>query len=1071
VTGLAQWQAEILRLWLSNIGRSANTADIVLFRGLLDTKEEVISAGLRLLLNSAPQYGKLTGSPQGDTCTASSWVQQSFSSLEEHKAAPMNGPNATPLLEGPSTVVNDMQLLGYGQILQPSSIPDNYFLTPSSHMKPGSRVKERQANNAPFGTGIRDHSSALSVYLPSDNTTSNRGQHLRELVNHFISKKATKGCGNIRSHEHQTGKFICSLGCGRRFRTSADTFRHEEIVYPQQFWFCYMCGDMGNPSERHLFTREDKMRQHIKKYNHATVNLNQCRVPNIRTPFPKKCDLCSHHRHRNWKERCKHIIWHCKKGHYATNTNASGTGQAQDHLVTGGDGDDDDDDGDDDDNDEDDKDDLEDENWDATWMDEFTDQGNGEGPSNWKPDHQKEENDRDDEDDLFSTWVRDSPGLWDYPSSVRITSLHPVDSEQTDFRTTMAWIKWMKRHATDGNVSSAFSVELLPVLEDGTPSKLQTYVVKQYSACNHDLYQRELEILSNPHNDSECTNLRGCHGTFEYVDDFEQRQDNMLLENSGIQAESLPFQIMDETHDLARSQLIYSGFDRIQLAILKDTWSSRLWTLQRLLAPCCDCVVSSDQIFGQQNAVRSRIMAIQHLDLIQLDFAREIISTIQEMQCTMHTNQNCWIRTPETPRNAKTIIPDLIARHREELQDRETTRSRTFPLLHDTMRYSSLQDQIPPSKIDVRLSKSSFDVVLTKNQEQKEEVDAHRHASAPLPHGSWVLSSEGYCPWCRHFQDVVLKLDLRKLHRSKGVVCKICCSRRSSIFTWKVVPDNHIDTDSGNNAKRLDRPGRSSTSSRPYPTTKATTREDLLAEIESWTTEERPKDMFWFRGLAGTGKSTVARTVAQTYPKKHLSSNLFFHSPKHYRNKNLGIVNSAESGMRLLRHDHNGRLLIEPPSYPTSLYSIFQHDWYLTGDSMQQEDHTMWAKMAEKSCPGFWALPHTTSSGGEHLVFDSNDTTAWLDFCLHSPYRQLSSHRAFYVRHSVLQGRITKRHGRIQARTQSRWKQSSSGRGPRALHTQACFPFPYLLSCPRHGNTKARLPSWDDVALARMSSY
>ena len=41
------------------------------------------------------------------------------------------------------------------------------------------------------------------------------------------------------------------------------------------------------------------------------------------------------------------------------------------------------------------------------------------------------------------------------------------------------------------------------------------------------------------------------------------------------------------------------------------------------------------------------------------------------------------------------------------------------------------------------------------------------------------------------------------------------------------------------------------------------TREDVLNEIESWTKDFKKSPVFWLNGLAGTGKSTIAQTVAE----------------------------------------------------------------------------------------------------------------------------------------------------------------------------------------------------------------
>ncbi|OAK94516.1 putative WD-repeat protein [Phaeosphaeriaceae sp. SRC1lsM3a] len=55
------------------------------------------------------------------------------------------------------------------------------------------------------------------------------------------------------------------------------------------------------------------------------------------------------------------------------------------------------------------------------------------------------------------------------------------------------------------------------------------------------------------------------------------------------------------------------------------------------------------------------------------------------------------------------------------------------------------------------------------------------------------------------------------------------------------------------------------------------TRVDLLREIHSWADGEDERCIFWLSGLAGTGKSTIARTVARSYyDRQRLAASFFF---------------------------------------------------------------------------------------------------------------------------------------------------------------------------------------------------
>ncbi|KAK2752991.1 nacht and wd40 domain protein [Colletotrichum kahawae] len=55
------------------------------------------------------------------------------------------------------------------------------------------------------------------------------------------------------------------------------------------------------------------------------------------------------------------------------------------------------------------------------------------------------------------------------------------------------------------------------------------------------------------------------------------------------------------------------------------------------------------------------------------------------------------------------------------------------------------------------------------------------------------------------------------------------------------------------------------------------TRERLLAEIAQWAEDPEGKCIFWLRGAAGTGKSTISRTIAKSFSDKgKLAASFFF---------------------------------------------------------------------------------------------------------------------------------------------------------------------------------------------------
>ena len=54
------------------------------------------------------------------------------------------------------------------------------------------------------------------------------------------------------------------------------------------------------------------------------------------------------------------------------------------------------------------------------------------------------------------------------------------------------------------------------------------------------------------------------------------------------------------------------------------------------------------------------------------------------------------------------------------------------------------------------------------------------------------------------------------------------------------------------------------------------TRKELLDEIEQWAASPSGKCIFWLNGMAGTGKTTIARTVARCLKDKRLLAASFF---------------------------------------------------------------------------------------------------------------------------------------------------------------------------------------------------
>ena len=80
------------------------------------------------------------------------------------------------------------------------------------------------------------------------------------------------------------------------------------------------------------------------------------------------------------------------------------------------------------------------------------------------------------------------------------------------------------------------------------------------------------------------------------------------------------------------------------------------------------------------------------------------------------------------------------------------------------------------------------------------------------------------------------------------------------------------------------------------------TRVDVLRQIFDWADGQDERCIFWLNGLAGTGKSTIARTVACEYSeRKRLGTSFFFsrgggdvsHAGKFFTSIAVQLANNA----------------------------------------------------------------------------------------------------------------------------------------------------------------------------------
>jgi serine/threonine protein kinase len=272
----------------------------------------------------------------------------------------------------------------------------------------------------------------------------------------------------------------------------------------------------SDPSKNHLFTREDKFRGHIATVHQGnnSISLDECRILGIKPHYPGRCGLCTHHRHRNWKDRCQHIVAHYKNGDF-DRTNLGGQVIEPDQIA----------DIDDDDND-DDNDDGDDEGGHTGQQDESKDH-RMDGPSFGDPPSDQHDKSPDTDNDPgfdFNQWL--SPECWNFPTTITLQEL-PGEVKSENQGPSQHVIRWLGRVNKKGGTAAVYKVAMPLDLDSGDRVASKNYAVKQYPMEHEASYSWELEAFSLL--GRERSIIR-CYGTFEYFDRQGRIVRNILLE-------------------------------------------------------------------------------------------------------------------------------------------------------------------------------------------------------------------------------------------------------------------------------------------------------------------------------------------------------------------------------------------------------------------------------------------------------------------------------------------------------------------------------------------------------------
>ncbi|ORY19162.1 hypothetical protein BCR34DRAFT_206984 [Clohesyomyces aquaticus] len=300
-----KWEKFLHEFYINCGRRQPSKHEICLLHALIDISEDAIQRHFLQLLINDDSYQ----------------TTQALSDNFEHDMVPLDSEIAqdqqynvsfnSPIVETPVVSIHPGLQASFIEYVHPV-INQNELLVENVCLNQNTTLSQSSLEpELPIPRPDPNQSTQLSPIQLSPSLLS--------LVEATISHAKSRKCKKIRAHETQSGAYQCTLGCGRKFKNPSEWRRHEELIHLQTFWFCPECGDLDNPSTRHLFTRKDKFQKHVQKQHPDWIKsaaLTYSRV-HYTAPFPDHCGFCDRNRFhaRDWAHRCNHIAkMHFKKG-------------------------------------------------------------------------------------------------------------------------------------------------------------------------------------------------------------------------------------------------------------------------------------------------------------------------------------------------------------------------------------------------------------------------------------------------------------------------------------------------------------------------------------------------------------------------------------------------------------------------------------------------------------------------------------------------------------------------------------------------------------------------------------
>ena len=121
--------------------------------------------------------------------------------------------------------------------------------------------------------------------------------------------------GGLVYLKDQEWPYVCTSGCGARFKKKDGWKRHEEKIYPQGLWHCRLGSCMSKPEET-ISLRKDKFRDHLRTHHDLKLSneeLEHYYLP-IDSGFDRQCIFRNCEKIlKSWKQRIDHVALELKK--------------------------------------------------------------------------------------------------------------------------------------------------------------------------------------------------------------------------------------------------------------------------------------------------------------------------------------------------------------------------------------------------------------------------------------------------------------------------------------------------------------------------------------------------------------------------------------------------------------------------------------------------------------------------------------------------------------------------------------------------------------------------------------